>query len=94
MSLVNVTTAPERIVKDTRGNKVPVQFSVNPDDPFWARLMAAGDIVEIGKDGAEQASEAKQTSETASTAASAASSVTLSAPPATSTAASKKETAK
>lgn len=94
MSLVNVTTAPERIVKDMRGNKVPAQFSVNPDDPFWARLMAAGDIVAIGKDGAEQASEAKQTSETGSTVDPAASSVTPSKTPANSAVASNKEAAK
>jgi len=58
MSLVNVTTAPDRIVKDTRGNKVPAQFSVDPHDPFWARLIAAGDVVEIRADTVKQASDA------------------------------------
>jgi len=57
MSLVNVTTAPDRIVKDTRGNKVPAQFSVNPHDPFWARLIAAGDVVEVKPDATKPASE-------------------------------------
>ncbi|WP_406586802.1 hypothetical protein [Asaia lannensis] len=84
MSLVNVTTAPERIVKDVRGNKVPAQFSVNPDDPFWARLMAAGDIVEIKTDATNQ------TREPASTTAS----VTPSAALSTGTTASNKEATK
>ncbi|WP_336718532.1 hypothetical protein [Asaia bogorensis] len=88
MSLVNVTTVPERIVKDARGNKVPAQFSVNPDDPFWARLMAAGDIVEIKTDASNR------TREPASTTASVTPSVTPSAALSTGTTASNKEATK
>ncbi|NVN45148.1 hypothetical protein HW537_14740 [Asaia siamensis] len=88
MSLVNVTTAPERIVKDVRGNKVPAQFSVNPDDPFWARLMAAGDIVEIKTDATNR------TREPASNTAPVTPSVTPSAALSTGTTASNKEATK
>ena len=88
MSVVNVTTAKGRIVKDTRGNKVPAQFSVNPDDPFWARLMAAGDIVEIKTD------VTNRTREPASTTASVTPSVTPSAALSTGTTASNKEATK
>ncbi|RUT27397.1 hypothetical protein C0V97_01105 [Asaia sp. W19] len=47
---MNVSTAKDRVVKDLSGRPVPAQFSVDPTDPFWARLIAAGDIVEIKAD--------------------------------------------
>ncbi|WP_162993505.1 hypothetical protein [Asaia bogorensis] len=50
MSPMNVSTAKDRVVKDLSGKPVPAQFSVDPTDPFWARLIAAGDIVEIKAD--------------------------------------------
>jgi len=50
MSKLLVTTAAGRVVKDPRGGAVPDKFWVETDDPFWSRLVAAGDVIETTAD--------------------------------------------
>ena len=53
MSAIVVTVAAGRVVKDPRGRNVPEKFSVNPDDPFWARRLMSGDVVAVDAKGAD-----------------------------------------
>ena len=47
MTTILVAPAKGRRVVTPQGVSVPEKFKINPRDPYWARALRDGDIVEV-----------------------------------------------